>query len=211
MIISHVDYRSDLGVVRDQGRHPTCLAHAVSTAHEFARQDLCPLSAEYLYFFATNRGVDVGTTFPQASKALRIIGQPAQAECGVPDMSMICHWMPSTSLRTFRRMSESVAASGDKIAEAVHAGHMPVIGITLPRSFFAPTRPWRIKSDGTRVGLHAVVVVALAASAGSRLFGIRNSWGKGWGDDGHAWLGDDFFAQHLEELLIVGEVPEANG
>lgn len=211
LIPTSVDYRLSLGEVRDQGRHPTCAAHAVSTAHEHARADRRALSAEYLYHFASNGGAYQGITFPEAGAALENIGQPTAAACGVPDVSRLARWVPPPGLELFRRKSEGAVATPDNIADVLRSGRLPVLGFTLPNSFLSPAAPWVIKSDGTRVARHAVVVVSLSISRGSRLFGIRNSWGEGWADHGHAWIGDDFLLEHLEELLIIGEEPNGNG
>jgi len=46
-------------------------------------------------------------------------------------------------------------------------------------------------------------VVGLGTTGAMRCFLIRNSWGTGWGDDGHAWLDDAFVNQHLRHLLAL--------
>ncbi|MGB3625108.1 MAG: hypothetical protein WA989_04750 [Henriciella sp.] len=32
---------------------------------------------------------------------------------------------------------------------------------------------------------------------------IRNSWGPGWGDNGHAWLPPDYLVKQLAEAATV--------
>jgi hypothetical protein len=82
-------------------------------------------------------------------------------------------------------------------------GAIPVIGLTLPESFFTPSSPWVIAPGGVTRGLHAVVCVGIGNYLGGRVILVRNSWGISWGDGGHAWLDEPFLIDHLREVLVL--------
>ena len=52
---------------------------------------------------------------------------------------------------------------------------------------------------------HAVLAVGVAtnAAATSRRLLIRNSWGPGWGANGHAWLPYDYLIAHAVDAAAV--------
>jgi C1A family cysteine protease len=68
--------------------------------------------------------------------------------------------------------------------------HPSVLVLRISRSFHAPDPSSNLVHDdgGKDRRLHAVVIVGMASVAGSTAFLARNSWGTGWGQDGHAWL-----------------------
>src|SRR5206468_11426331 len=80
-----VDLRPRLGTVREQGARPTCLSHAVSSSHEYARGSPARLSAEYLHYFAASRNPPGGSTISDIRSALEREGQPEDQFC--PDFS----------------------------------------------------------------------------------------------------------------------------
>jgi len=197
-----VDLRGTLLAVRDQGARPTCLAHAVTAAHEHARGASAHLSPEYLHFFAS-QGRAVGNSMDEVAEALKIEGQSAESHCPYFAQDPPSGWKPPTDLTVFRRASEPKNATAATVEGWIRGGLAPVLGLTLPESFFDPTAPWLISSSGPVRGLHAVVGVGLGRHQGNRAFLIRNSWGADWGDGGYVWLGDAFLAQHLKAALVL--------
>lgn len=203
-MIEHVevDLRGTILAVRDQAARPTCLAHAVTAAHEHARGASTPLSPEYLHFFARPGGT-AGRSMDAAADALKAEGQSAESDCPYLPQDPPSGWKPPTGLMVFRRASEPRNATAATVESWIRGGLAPVLGLTLPESFFDPTAPWVIRSSGTLRGLHAVVGLGLGRHQGNRVFLIRNSWGADWGDGGYAWLDDAFMAAHLREALVL--------
>lgn len=199
-----LDYRTELGAIRDQGARPTCLSHAATTAHEHSRGSTVPLSPEYLHYFATGNGSSSGAHFPDIVRALSHRGQPTEENCPYCINGRPVNWEPPTGVRLYRRNSDLKAATADTIEDLLRARCIPVLGIAIPQSFFFPTTPWVISPAGPVRGLHAVVAVAIGAEHSKRCFLIRNSWGPEWGDGGHVWLDDAFIVQHLHNLLALG-------
>jgi len=198
-----VDVRGMLSPVRDQEVRPTCLSFATSTAHEYSRGSLVPLSPEYLHFFATSGGASVGVRFPDIATALRDEGQSLELDCPYSPSALPAGWSPPVGLQVYRRGTEAVNAHPDNVESLLLAGHVPVLGLSLPGPFFNPVAPWVISAQGPVRGHHAVVAVGVGSYSGARLFLIRNSWGASWGDGGHAWLDDNFLCQHLRAVMTV--------
>ena len=202
-ILIELDYRPALSPVRDQGARPTCLSFATTTAHEFVRSSTVALSPEYLHHFAFNRSSANGVRFPDVTQVLERIGQPTEVDCPYYQGGLPPGWVPPTGISLYRRKSKSLALEVHRIPAMLIARQIPVIGITVPHSFYAPAPPWVIPPDGPIRGLHAVVVVATAVANSTRLFMIRNSWGTAWGDGGYAWVQDAFLNIHLNHILVL--------
>lgn len=200
-----VDLRSAMLAVRDQEARPTCLAHAVTAAHEHARGAAAHLSPEYLHFFASRRAPEssTGIFMQEVSEALEVDGQSEEVQCPYLLQDPPSGWKPPTRLTVFRRASEPKPATAAAVERWIRAGCVPVLGITVPLSFLDPTPPWVISPQGSQRGLHAVVGIGLGRHEGHRVFLIRNSWGADWGDGGYAWLDEPFMAQHLKEALLL--------
>ena len=202
-----LDYRPMLGPIRDQGARPTCLSHAVSTAHEHARESTVQLSPEYLHHFASGVAEGAGISVADVSETLAKEGQPTESDCPYQADGVPCHWTPPVGVRLYRRTSLAKEPLATEVEAALKTGSAPILGISLPDAFHTPVAPWVIPPQGIVVGLHAVLVVGTAMSDGDRHYLIRNSWGPEWADGGYAWLDRSFLNQHLHEVLVLSEEP----
>lgn len=202
-----VDFRPEIGPVRDQGVRPTCLAHAISTAHEHVRASAVPLSPEYLHHFASDGMPHQGVSVSAILGALREHGQPTEEDCPYHPHGPCRNWQPHQGLAVHRRESAVLPTLSNQIEIALTTGRTPVLGISLPDSFHMPTSPWLISSEGAIVGFHAVLAVGMDTQASQRNFLIRNSWGPEWADNGHAWLDNSFLGRHLRNVLVLKEEP----
>ena len=198
-----VDLRPGLIAVRDQGARPTCLAHAASVAHERARAMMEALSPEYLHFFATSGSLSRGCSMDAIANALAGKGQPVEADCPYFVAAPSAGWRPPTGLQVFRRASEHKTCDPAEIETAIRAHQLPLLGISLPESFFQPRAPWVISPAGAIRGLHAVAAAGVGRHQGQRVILVRNSWGPSWGDAGYAWLDEAFVSQHLRHVLLL--------
>lgn len=199
-----VSFRGKLTPVRDQGRRSTCLPHAISAAHEFLRASAEHLSPEYLYHFAKSRPGG-GCKFSVAAQGLRDRGQPTEAECPSLPAEPPAGWGLPSPVTAYRRESDLPSANVADIKAAIRSGALPVLGISLPDSFFRPGgAPWVIESSGSIRGRHAVLGVGLGTRGAKEATLVRNSWGSGWADGGYAWLTDAFLSAHLRYVMILG-------
>ena len=199
-----LDLRPRLGPVRDQGARPTCLAHATTTAHEYARGSTVALSPEYLHYFASReRNSSEGVDFSTMSQVLQSTGQPVETDCPYHVNDPPSGWGPAADLPLYRRQSTSSERGPDKVEALLVAGHAPILGIATTDAFYSPAPPLVISSAGPVRGLHAVVAAGVGKTRTTRCFLIRNSWGGAWADEGHAWVDDAFIIQHLHEVLVL--------
>lgn len=200
-----VDLRSRLGAVVDQGARPTCLSHALSASHEYARRSTVRLSVEYLHYFSTGGQVSRGSSVANARSALEFQGQPGERLCTDFSLSPPSGWAPEPGLPVFRRRSIMVPATGANVVRAIRETRVPILGISLPRQFFRPKNPWIISPSDLTYGLHAVVGVGVRSRRNRLAVLIRNSWGTGWGDNGHALLASEFLQCHLRDVIVLTE------
>jgi Papain family cysteine protease len=197
--------------VRDQGARGTCLAFAMSAAHEHCRETGKALSPEYLYWAAKRRDgapATDGTTIGAAVEALRHDGQPLESMWPyephrvLPSSTYVPPSMSPSAL--FRRTSTTPALSMTLVTDALSIGKLPVMAIEVTTHFFNPIGG-RVDPSPARVeGAHAVVAVGYgqARSLGLSLI-IRNSWSTTWGVKGHALVPTSYLSQYLFGLVIL--------
>lgn len=191
------DLRGAFGQVRDQGPRPTCLAFATSDAHAAARAGaFVPLSVEHLYWHAVRRtpgghpadGVSL-------SAILDALDQDGQAtEAGWPYLDTIpadlSAWAPpSSATPVFRHGAREHDRAAAHVLAALDADRPALVALRLDAGFFTPVDGVVRPSQPDDVAYHAVVAVAHGEDeVGAAHVLVRNSWGPGWGVDGHAWL-----------------------
>lgn len=194
MTIDAIDMRSDLPSARDQGARPTCLAFAMSDAHMISANRPGFLAPEYLHFHAARRAsvsLNAGVGLESMRQALLLDGQPLEVECAYSETREDSWTPPSTfSAIWTRRSTTANGTASDILSNAVIAKRAHVLVLRISRSFHAPDPGSHVvREDGGKDRrLHAVLIVGMAPVAGTNAFLARNSWGTGWGQDGHAWL-----------------------
>ena len=190
------DIRNSLGPARDQGNRPTCLAIALSDAHAFERAPCDVLSAEHLFFHSAHRTqgwmAHEAVTVDAALEALKLDGQCA--ETGWPYLAAVpvpvSQWKPpATATPVFKRSSYVLAPKIDLVVAALGSGRPAILTMLLGERFLTPVNGTVVPGGGDAdVDYHAVVAVGHGLLAGERAILVRNSWGAGWGIDGHAWV-----------------------
>lgn len=217
------DLRSLLPPVRDQGQRGTCVAFAVTAAHEVARAAGAAVS-EDLSEEALFWGCKVidgnwrpGTSFGSAAAALQSTGQPLEAiwpydprrREGTP------YNPPSTPTADWHR-SDLGTASVDlaPVRAALDTGLPVVLGLAVFDTLFMPSPTGRIApppAGSPARGRHAVLAVGHDADA----LLIRNSWGTTWALGGYGWLSNDYAERHVLEAWViqprVSGVPPTSG
>ena len=215
-----IDFRADLGDIRDQGRRPTCLSVAASDAHRHRRRHPEPLSIEWLFYHvAQHAGTDLhtGTRMPDTRAVLRAVGQPEERVWPYSkDPPAATAWRPP-SPRPALMVCESEACTADLLAvrEQVDEGVPVVIGMFISATFLSPTgwshhgseivlgRDPREAVDTARG--HALVIVGRGRVAGEPVLLIRNSWGLRWGAEGHAWVYEDYLLPRLAGAFVISK------
>jgi len=166
----------------------------MSDAHTLAAGNSDLLSADYLHFHAAKRaGVtpNKGVGYSTMREALRLDGQPRESDCPY-SASRSDNWIPPPEISPVwtRDSSAMLGKPSELLESSLAAARAPVLVFRVSRSFFAPDPNSHVVADdhGTDRRLHAVVIVGMRRADAGAAFLARNSWGTGWGLEGHAWL-----------------------
>ena len=215
-----VDLRARLMSVHDQGERPTCLAFAVTAAHELIRASSAAvnedLSEEALYWGGKqlDQGVRDGTSFSAAQGALPKWGQPLEAVWPydpLRDESRL-YRLPN-GVRPgsrgwhragLRRIQHTVSSLRRELASE----RIVALGLVLTRGFYYPVAHWipEPRAGQPTLGGHAVAIVGYddnAPNPGRGGFLVRNSWGDSWADRGYGWLPYQYVQQLGKEAWII--------
>lgn len=206
------DLRHQFGAVRDQGARPTCLIFAVSDAHAAARDGWAELSCEYLFFHAQRRAgrqVHEGALLAPVLAALCEEGQPLEQAWPYQKTSPSAQdWRPPADAWTlFRRNGIIGQPAVDRILAHLDAGQPVVLLLEISDAFFKASAgvpvDYLLSEDGDRSRRHAVIAVGHGFIHGRRCILIRNSWGAGWGMEGHGWLTEAYVAKRAFALSTL--------
>jgi hypothetical protein len=208
------DLRLALGPARDQGSRPTCVAFAVSDAHAVARGAYETLSAEHLYYHGVNRTPGgnpySGVTLTAVLEGLHHDGQCWEVgwpylDCLPADLKL---WRPpATATPVYRRGTTPVASAIDDLIATIDAGMPVILTLLLGLRFHTPASgvvepgPGDVDTD-----YHAVLAVGHGREGTRRYILVRNSWGNGWGLDGHAWIAADYLEPRLYQVALMGSI-----
>lgn len=188
-------------MARNQGNRPTCVAFAVTDLNRrFAEDDLGP---EYFYRATVQRipgwkpgdGVqaDAAAEASQAGHALEAHFPYQTVEPAVP-----LETLPDT-LDLFGHPICFFNADVGQLIDSIRMGVPIGLALRLTYDFYSPADGIIPISHLALPGAmqHAVVAVGLGHDAhGETWFLIRNSWGKDWGQNGHAWIPAAYIAMH---------------
>jgi C1A family cysteine protease len=212
MVTVKKDIRSRFLMARDQGPRPTCLAFAISDAHSAERPPHESFSADYLYYHALERMPpnhgDNGVGVMQAIDALRVNGQPFETawpySAVLPtDLKM---WKPPGKVAVLFATGTSEVSHIDSICAFLDKDRATVLVFVPTERFyyadatgFLPAR----SPDPSLPQSHAVVAVGYGEASGGRQILIRNSWGAAWGQQGYAWLAEDYIATRILSVVSI--------
>lgn len=197
-----IDLRIQITQLKDQGRRGTCVACAATSAHELVRVEGVEFSIEYLHWASKRRDglprQSEGTTLEAAKDALGQDGQPLEASWPYDETrdQWTAAYQPTLSAINEARQrrlngGEMLSPSALSIRMAVDRGHPVVLGIRLHATWYSVGPDGRIAmpAAGSRdFGGHAVLVVGYRVDE----LILQNSWGTDWGDNGCAYLPDDY-------------------
>jgi hypothetical protein len=206
-----VDLRGQFGAARDQGRRPTCMAFAGSDTNSFAQGDTGYLSAEFAHFHAVRRRhprqPDRGVPMSLMVDAIREDGQPPeQLWPYLPALpSPISSWAPPKNCApVFRHPMVNIMPDFSNIFAALNAGQPALFATTITEQFYRPPSDYIIRNAAaeTPVGNHALVAVGHGSADGECAVLVRNSWGEGWGERGHAWVTKSYLEFRLLSMAV---------
>lgn len=203
-----IDLRQQLGPPGDQGRRPTCMAFATTAAHECHRGGQL-LSVEYLYYAGLKRSHNDptrGLSLRSAAEALDEVGQPDSDYWTYSPVVATPYQPPSGSPVHLFASTKYAGLAVAGLRTYLEAGTPVVLGIGLTRAFFSPDKGGLIgpsAHDTREIAQHAVLAVGAGHDSANAYILVRNSWGVGWGDEGHGWLTANYLTEHLKEAAVV--------
>jgi len=206
------DLRGKFGDVRNQQTRPTCLAFATSDLHAASRPaPFAPLSVEYLFFHAVQHSISPnpkkGITVTAASDTLRMEGQPVEG--GWPYLPVLptdtSKWLPPKGLTVFRRTVVPRKDSVEAVFNAIDNKEAVLLCLKISEAFYRPNSSGLVThiNPDRDTGYHAVLAVGHGTAGSNSVILVRNSWGAGWGLNGHAWLHLAYLSQRLYSVLAI--------
>lgn len=96
----------------------------------------------------------------------------------------------------FYRLSSYSAQMLQEAEIAIRSNHPVIIGIPVTEEFqqCRSARVFLRPEEKDYTGHHCVIIVGVRFVDDKRQWLIRNSWSKAWGDEGHCWISDQYFA-----------------
>ncbi|MBF3409312.1 C1 family peptidase [Burkholderia pseudomallei] len=211
MIEVEVSHSDRLGASRNQGSRPTCLAFTTSDLNAFANSTP-HLSVEYMCHYAAKLGQDWqpgdGFTMEQILAAVASPGQPEEGTYPYRGDSHDAPLQvpPSNLLPLYASQPKKRALPLPDVVAHIRQGHAVGIVVAVTKSLFYPTSgivefdPYVMPDQ-----FHAMIAVGVGVhrQSGETHFLLRNSWGDGWGNRGHAWVSERHLQLHMQEGFLV--------
>lgn len=212
-----------IGHVRDQGNTSSCVGHACVAALELlyavAGRPIAPRSPDHAYYVAREvdgfQREDGGAYIRSCFKAGRRVGFCSEARLPLRSAEHINERPPQEAenegivLADFAY--ERITGGTEAVLDALQSGHPVVMGANVTSTFVACSSSATIpapKQGDVRRGGHAFLL------CGYDGFGARirmlNSWSRGWGDDGFAWLDPRWCSEsEASDVIALVATPEA--
>jgi len=206
-----IDLRPLLPPVRDQGARGTCLAFAITAAHEIARAAGSAVSQvfseEVLHWGCKKLGKHkTGASFPSADAALSQWGQPLAhiwPYDGNRDEQAASYEPPAHAIdavNCFKAKLSPVKADIEEIKQLLRNGQAVVIIVKMGNGFFTAVDGHVTVPAATDIipDTHAILLVGFVddSSPDQGHFIFRNSWGADWGDGGYGYLPYEYVTQY---------------
>lgn len=207
--------------ISNQGQHGSCVANAWCDMLEIldgleGSDEVEQLSRAFLYW--TSRylhdatGKDGGTYLRAAAHQLRKIGiveeqfYPYESSNIMRSPELDLYMMASNNrLNSFYRLSGDSEVRRQELELAIRANHPVVFGTPVGTAFMDYRgEDTVITKPPSWTGRHAMIVVGIRYRDGGWQYKWRNSWGIGWGDNGHCWVDQDYMLWDETEDLWVG-------
>jgi hypothetical protein len=197
--------------VRDQRQRGTCVAFAVTAAHEIARASGAPvtedLSEEALFWGCKliDGNWNSGTRFSSAAAAIAATGQPIEAVWPyVPQRTPgIPYNPPSAPTGTWYKTTlTKISTDLQSLRAIIDSGSPVILALTVFDTLYRPSTDGRIHAPASQskpCGRHAVLAITHDPTA----FLIRNSWGITWALAGYGWLSDEYAENHVREAWAL--------
>lgn len=210
------DFVAQVQGIPDQGRTSSCVAQAFSTSFE-TRSHIIGAPIERPSVLAGYTGgrlvaapksvlVDGGSNPLAVLEAYRKYGLVAESRFPFSEdrvnaplpLDVFQHGADATLGGHYR--IGAGAGAGLELRRALFAGYIPVFAMSVDQRFF-DLEGGRVymPSGGPKLGRHMQAIVGYAPGK----FLIAGSWGRGWAEDGFAWIDERFIESSECSSFIV--------
>lgn len=212
MIDVEADHSAKLGVARHQGFvRGSCMAFAASDLNA-AAHDVGHLSVDYLCHHAAKHAQDWqpgdGFTLSQVLAAVKAPGQPPESAYPyAPDVAdRPLHGVPGNAAPLYASAARDRYLDTQAAIEHVLRGSPVGVVVGMSQSFYYPNGGV-VDFDPLAIPdlYHALIAVGVGKhkqTSETHLL-VRNSWGAGWGLNGHAWVPERHLNVHLQEAFLI--------
>ena len=220
-----VDLRGDCSPVEDQGEIGSCVANSVVGALEYHQirngQPLRDLSRLFVYYNARRLGDRLGQEGTTTQRAMAaIMGWGACPASMWPYQTAMVDVRPTEgcyqAALNLRGVQFAQTHFDEGVREALAAGFPVCFGMAVPQHLMmitgGQTGAMPAPRDGNWEpggGGHAMLLVGYDDDRHAWL--VRNSWGTGYGDQGHVWIDYDvmrYYTQGRMDPFVVGAIED---
>lgn len=204
-----IDLSSGMPNIKDQGQQGSCLAFAITSVFETLYQrktrETIDLSEQFLYYIARDKAgttqEDNGSCMLYALEALSEIGLCEEQYWAYMTAETAYNIRPSEKAyedALNRKVAKAlqVELTEDAIRSALSDGYPVVFSTNLYNSFAnapggfisIPTQEERDSANSEDIQHHRHAMVICGYNDETRVFKVRNSWGKHFGVDGYCYM-----------------------
>ena len=206
--LSDTDLRGNLPRPADQGPRPLCLAFAVTGAHDASclgdGESARAVEALWNHCVRNGRAEAAGTTLAAVLDAVAMDGQPCAVDwpfnpvlgVGTESPPEGCGERPWRTAR-FRELPLAHDGVERGIEQELAQDRCVVLVLEIGDEFTLPNADGFVAVPDLSSDMgdyHAVLAVGAVSAASGRHLIVRNSWGSGWGVEGHCLLPMEYLA-----------------
>ncbi|MGO1751595.1 MAG: C1 family peptidase [Psychroflexus sp.] len=208
--------------VKNQGKLDSCTAFVIAAVYEFfAKQNNknVDISELFIYYntrdLNANANVETGATLLDTIRSVKEKGA-CHSKSHPYEIDAFAD-QPTEEAYTEAQHQVVKKASRIKIKEkdfrqAIANGHPVIVGLKIFKSFYPKNKlgvipfPSSHESSYEDHGNHALLIVGYNDE--EKLFKLRNSWGKDFGDNGYCYAPYDYIAnpEFCQEAFVISEI-----